>query len=172
MCLPPGSIVFLNKRLLWYLFTFIQNKLIFFSITNLSLWTKIVWFQILIVWLNNANLSGKKWSRDIFWHRNLFSRILRSWKFILLNVFFSFSFQQSRLSLICNLNSKGNLKRKHLNLELFPEGGSSFYLFKFKLRYLRPYMRFCKTFFSFQLPFIRSFRKKQKFGRFKNLKFT
>ena len=143
------------------------------STTNLSLWNKIEWLYIFISWLNNANLSSTKTDQVTFSDvTNLFSRILRSWKFILLNVFFSFSFQQSRLSLICNLNSKGNLKRKHLNLELFPEGGSSFYLFKFKLRYLRPYMRFCKTFFSFQLPFIRSFRKKQKFGRFKNLKFT
>ena len=83
--------------------------------------------------------------------------------------FFSLSFRQSRLSLIRNLISKGNLKRKHLTLELFPEGGSSFYWSKFKLRYLSSYMRYCKTFFSFQLPFIRSFRKK-KIGRFKNLR--
>ena len=27
------------------------------------------------------------------------------------------------MCLLCNLNSKGNLTSKHLNLELFPEGG-------------------------------------------------
>ena len=53
---------------------------------------------------------------------NLFSGILRRWKFLFLKCLFSVSFRRS-ICLFCNLNSEGNLTRKHLNLELFPEGG-------------------------------------------------
>ena len=59
-----------------------------------------------------------------------FLLILRSWKFLFLNIFFSFSFRQSKY-LIWKLNSECNLTRKQLNLELFPEGGFQFLFYKF-----------------------------------------
>ena len=36
------------------------------------------------------------------------------------------------MCLLCNLNSKGNLTSKHLNLELFPEGGGGFQVLFYK----------------------------------------
>ena len=115
----------------------------------------------------------------IMWHfsdiTNSFSRILHSWKFLFFKVFFSFSFWQSRC-FIGTLNSKGDLTRKHLNLELVPEGGFPAFVLQIYRNsncytlYLSSYMRYCKIFFSFQLPFIRSFRKNQKHWEIKKFK--
>ena len=77
---PPGSIVFLKKRLLWFFFCTVLYKIRgILGSTNLSLLTKIVWFQIFIFWLNNVNLRSTKNDHVTFSDiANLFSRILCS----------------------------------------------------------------------------------------------
>ena len=82
-----------------------------------------------------------------FWRHKLVFRDSAQLEIFFFKCLFSFSFRRS-ICLICNLNSEGNLTRKHLNLELFPKGGSRFCstnLSKFKLRYLSSYMRYCQN---------------------------
>ena len=124
-------------------------------------------------WLGQAktlqnSVNKYKWKEGITFH--LFFCAVGNFFF---KFFFSFSFRQWRC-LIWKLNSKGNLTRKQLNFEFFAEGGGSSFCFtnlsEFKLRYLRSYMRHCKTFFSFKLPVIRSLRKNQKIWEIQNFK--
>ena len=110
---------------------------------------------------------------------NLFSRILRGWKFLFLNVFCCFSFWQSRC-LICNLNSKGNLTRKHLNFNNYFQreggggGGFQFLFYKFiqtQTEISQLIYEILQFFFQLSTPFYQIFQEKKEFGRFKNLKF-
>ena len=102
----------------------------------------------------------KKRSRDIFWRYKL---VLRDSTPLEISFLFSFSFRRS-ICLICNLNSEGNLTRKHLNLELYPEGGFQVLFYKFiqiqtaisKLIY-----EIFQNKIQLSTPFFRSFRKKK-----------
>ena len=94
---------------------------------------------------------------------NLFSRILRGWKFLFLHVFCCFSFWQSRC-LICNLNSKGR----------GGGGGFQFLFYKFiqtQTEISQLIYEILQFFFQLSTPFYQIFQEKKEFGRFKNLKF-
>ena len=178
---PPGSIVFLKQTIALVL-TILYKISRFFGTTNLSLWTKIVWFYIFIFWLNNTYLNSTKKDHVTFSDvTNLFSGIPGSWKFLFFLCLFSFSFRRS-ICLICNLNSEGNLTRKHLNLELFPEGGFQVLFYRFiqiqtAISQLDHIWDIAKK-IQLLTPFFQIFQKKQKnkktkkLGNSKNLKFT
>ena len=128
---PPGSIVFLKKTIALVL-TILYKISRLFGTTNLSLWTKIVWFYIFIFWLNNTYLNStkkRKRSRDISWRHKLVFRDSAQLDFFF-KCLFSFNFRRS-ICLICNLNSEGNLTRKHLNLEFSSEGGFQALFYRF-----------------------------------------
>ena len=74
-CAPRIHSFFLENYCSGFFFSFtVLYKISWmFGTINLSLLTKIVWFQIFIFWLDNVNLSStKKWSRDIFRHHKFF----------------------------------------------------------------------------------------------------
>ena len=86
----------------------------------------------------------------------------------------SLSFREQRC-VRCNLNGKGDSTIKLLNLDLFCKEVPRFCapnLSKFKMSYLRLYLRYWKKIFSFQLPLNSSLKYDKKIRRFKGLKFT